>query len=78
MKNWDELWERLSENEAIDEKFYQLEKRILSTLNFRDLFNVLLTEIEAIFRLPTVWLSLIEECDAVRFIIRLLEGRRTP
>jgi diguanylate cyclase (GGDEF)-like protein len=74
MKYGDELYRLLAENEAIDEKFYRLEKRILSILNFRDLFNVLLTEIEAIFGLPAVWLTLIKDCDAVRLIIPLLES----
>jgi diguanylate cyclase (GGDEF)-like protein len=73
-KLFQDLRRLLSENEAIDEKFFQLEERLLSILNFRDLFTALLTEIEAIFRLPAVWLSLIEECDVVRFVIPLLES----
>ena len=73
MTDLDDIFERLRQNEATDEKFFEVEKRILSTLNFRDLFNVLLTEIEAIFDLPAVWLTLIEECDAAR-LIPLLES----
>ena len=68
MEKWEEIFERLKENEATEEKFFQVEKQILSILNFRDLFNVLLTEIERIFDLPAVWLTLIEDCDAARLI----------
>ncbi len=73
MKDWNEIASRLQANEAIAEKFFQVEMRILSILNFRDLFEVLLTEIETIFGLPAVWLALIEDCDAVR-LIPLLEA----
>lgn len=54
------ILERLRANEALAEKFHQVEIRILATLDLRDLFESLLKEIEAQFDLPYVWLSFSE------------------
>jgi len=62
----------LEEYETLSAKFFQVESRILSILNFKDLFNVLLTEIESVFDVPYVWLTLIEDSDAGR-LLPLLE-----
>ena len=49
MINYQELIDRLQKNEQIDKKFHEIETRILSILNFKDFFEVLLTEIQTQF-----------------------------
>lgn len=68
MEDWTQIFHRLEENESVSEKFFQVETRILSILNFTDLFNVLLTEIEKVFGIPWVWLTLIEGSEADRLL----------
>jgi diguanylate cyclase (GGDEF)-like protein len=58
----------LEDYEKLSAKFFQVETRILSILNFKDLFNVLLTEIESVFEVPHVWLTLIEDSEAGRLL----------
>jgi len=67
------LFERLSENEEIAQNFFLVEKKILSILNFRDLFEELLSEIREKFDVPYVWLSLIEKSE-LSSLIRSLES----
>lgn len=43
------LIERFRENEDLARKFHEVESRILSVLNFRDFFELLLIEISSIF-----------------------------
>lgn len=62
------LYQRLKENEETARKFYEVEKKILSILKFKDLFDVLLTEIKGQFNIPYVWLTLIESSDALHLI----------
>ncbi len=62
------LYQRLLENEAIAEKFHEVEKKVLSILHFKDFFGVLLAEIKKQFNLPFVWLSVIEHSDVHRLI----------
>jgi diguanylate cyclase (GGDEF)-like protein len=57
----DELIERLQRNEEIARKFFEVEVSILSILNFKELFENLLTEIKKKFEIPYVWLTLIED-----------------
>ncbi len=54
------LFERVRENEQLDEKFYQVELKILATLNYADFFQTLLSEIATVFDVPFVWFSLID------------------
>lgn len=71
MISYRELIERLQKNEEIDKKFHEIETRILSILNFKDLFEVLLTEIQRQFRVPYAWISLIENSevsDLVKYV----------
>ncbi len=63
MISYRELIDRLRKNEEIDKKFHEIETRILSILNFRDLFEILLTEIQQQFRVPYVWISLIDKSE---------------
>jgi diguanylate cyclase (GGDEF)-like protein len=61
MISYKELIDRLQKNEQIDKKFHEIETRFLSILNFRDLFEVLLTEIQKQFGVPCVWISLMNK-----------------
>jgi uncharacterized protein YigA (DUF484 family) len=61
MKSYNELYERLQKNEEIAKKFHEIEIKILSILNFKNLFEVLLTEIQEQFGVPYAWISLIEK-----------------
>jgi diguanylate cyclase (GGDEF)-like protein len=61
MKSYNELFERLQKNEEIAKKFHEIEIKIFSILNFKNLFEVLLTEIQEQFGVPYAWISLIEK-----------------
>lgn len=63
MADIDAILERLEQNEEIAKKFFEVEVSILSILNFKDLFERLLTEIREKFAIPYVWITLIEEGD---------------
>ena len=45
MINREELFDRLQKNEEIAKKFREIEIKILSILNFKNLFEVLLSEV---------------------------------
>jgi len=58
------LLARLKENEKIAKKFFEVEASVLSTLNFKDFFDRLLTEIKEKFGVPYVWISMISSGKA--------------
>ncbi|MFZ0131543.1 MAG: hypothetical protein WAK95_03300, partial [Desulfobacterales bacterium] len=58
----------LQHNEKIARRFFEIEKRVLSILNYTDLFEVLLAEIRQKFRVPYAWMTLIEKSDISDFI----------
>ena len=58
-------------NAETTKKFFEIEKRILSILNYKDLFEVLLDEIKKKFGMPSVWISLIEKSEVTSFIEQL-------
>ncbi len=62
------LYGRLKRNEELAQKFYEVEKKILTILRFQDLFGVLLSEIKGQFNVPYVWISLIDNSDALHLI----------
>lgn len=62
------VYQRLKENETLLKKFYAVEKKILSILSFKDLFDVLLAEIKEQFNIPFVWLSFIKNSDTLALI----------
>ncbi len=62
------VYQRLKGNEALLKKFFAVEKKILSILSFKDLFEVLLTEIKEQFNIPFVWISLIKNSDILRLM----------
>ncbi len=72
MNGINEMIERLERNEEIAGKFFEVEVSILSILNFRELFENLLTEIKKKFEIPHVWLSLIEG-NPITHLIRDLQ-----
>ncbi|MCD6526478.1 MAG: sensor domain-containing diguanylate cyclase [Desulfuromonas sp.] len=63
MRHDKSLFERVRENEQQAEKFYQVELKILATLNFADFFETLLAEISQVFEVPFVWFSLIADTE---------------
>jgi len=65
------IMEIVRHNEEIARKFFEIEKRILTILNFTDLFEVLLTEIRSKFGIPYTWISLIDNSDLSGFIQEL-------
>ena len=67
-QNIKKLLDRLERNDEITRKFFEIEKRILSILNYKDLFEVLLGEIRNKFAMPCVWISIIENSDLSCFI----------
>jgi diguanylate cyclase (GGDEF)-like protein len=76
MISYKDLIELLRKNEEIDKKFHEIETRILSILNFRDLFEILLTEIQQQFRVPYAWITLIENCE-VSDLVKYKESSNT-
>jgi diguanylate cyclase (GGDEF)-like protein len=73
MTNLADIVERLRRNEEITRKFNEIEARILTILDFRDLFEVLLEQIREKFKVPYAWISLIESCE-LSALIRSLES----
>jgi diguanylate cyclase (GGDEF)-like protein len=71
MNQIDIILHRLKENEEIHRKFHELELKIISILNFKDFFEILLTEMKNIFGVSYVWLSVIEESILALLINRL-------
>jgi diguanylate cyclase (GGDEF)-like protein len=69
------LFERVRENEQLAEKFYQVELKILATLNYADLFETLLNEVATVFDVPLVWFSLIDD-NEVAGLLRERYGRQ--
>lgn len=60
--------ETYRKNEKIAQNFFLVEKKILSILNFRDLFEELLSEIKEKLNVPYVWLSIIEKSELSNLI----------
>ena len=65
------IMEIVRHNEEIARKFFEIEKRILTVLNFTDLFEVLLAEIRSKFGIPYTWISLIDKSELSAFIQEL-------
>ena len=61
--SYDRLIARLERNEQIARKFHEIELRILSIKSCKDLFEVLLSEIEDQFDVPYAWIALIQEAE---------------
>ena len=52
----------------IEKKLRDIETKILSIVNFRDFFEILLNEIKKQFTIPYTWITLIAEYDIATFI----------
>ena len=52
----------------IEKKLRSIETQILSIVNFRDFFEVLLNEVKKQFTIPYTWITLIAEYDIATFI----------
>jgi len=61
MQDFDAILERLERNEEIARLFFEIEVEILSAFNFPDLFETLLNGLREKFRIPFVWITLIDE-----------------
>jgi len=70
MEEIERILERLQYNEEIAQKFFEVEVGILSTLNFRDFLENLLTVIREKFMIPYVWISMIEDNEVAHQIRR--------
>lgn len=70
MTNIRELIKRIKENELTASRFQRVENKILSVLNFKDFFDVLLSEIMDVFRVPYVWITFFEDCDMAKAILK--------
>ncbi|MGA9477825.1 MAG: hypothetical protein WBV21_08610, partial [Desulfobacterales bacterium] len=68
--------EILQHNEKIARRFFEIEKRVLTILNFTDLFEVLLAEIRQQFKVPYAWMTLIEKSEISKFIQQLESSDR--
>ena len=68
MNNINEIIARLQQNDRIAKKFIEIETSILPALNFKDLFEMLLTQIREKFHVPYIWITLIDTCDAYDFL----------
>jgi diguanylate cyclase (GGDEF)-like protein len=68
MNDLEFIIERLKTNEKIARKFYMVETKILSILNFSDFFDVLLSEIREKFDVSHVWISIIKNSELSKFI----------
>ncbi|HYA02523.1 MAG TPA: DUF484 family protein, partial [Syntrophobacteria bacterium] len=68
MKNLEEILETLRVNEEVGQKFFEIEVSILSILNFRDLFERLLTEIREKFGVPYVWMTMVRDSEISNLI----------
>jgi diguanylate cyclase (GGDEF)-like protein len=64
--------DRLTENDRITRKFNEIESSILTILNFKDLFEVLLNEIQEKFSIPSVWITMIDKSE-ISSLIKSLE-----
>ena len=58
----------LQYNEEVAKKFFEIEKKILSILDYTDLFEVLLNEIKEKFQVPYAWISIIDKSEVSRLI----------
>jgi diguanylate cyclase (GGDEF)-like protein len=68
MRNLEEILETLRINEEVGQKFFEIEVSILSILNFRDLFERLLSEIRETFGVPYVWMTMVRDSEISDFI----------
>jgi diguanylate cyclase (GGDEF)-like protein len=71
MEDISEILETLRINTEISRKFFEIETNILSILNFKDLFQNLLSEIQEKFGVPFAWISLVRKSTVSDLIFEL-------
>ncbi len=67
----EKIFERLKANQEIAQKFFEIETCILSVLNFKDLFEILLSAVRERFSVPHLWVSMIDKSDVSSLIQEL-------
>jgi len=72
----DGILRTLKENEEIARKFFEIEVSVLSILDFKGLFERLLDEIREKFRVPCVWISLVQGSE-ISDLIQVLASSRS-
>lgn len=70
MLTFQELLDLVKDNEIKSRKFNQVETKILTILNFKDLFETLLSEISKQFNIPYVWITLVKGSDTSRLLLK--------
>jgi len=70
------ILEIVKNNEETARKFFEIEKRILTILDFPSLVEVLLAEIRNQFKIPYSWISLIGKSDLAGFIEKLAASEK--
>lgn len=75
MTDINKIIQRLKKNEEISKKFNEVETKILSILGFKDLFEVLLSEIKNKFAVPYVWISMVEKSEVSSLIDSLEDSK---
>ncbi len=70
MLTFQQLLNRVKENEITSRKFNHVEAKILTILNFKDLFETLLSEISKQFSIPYVWITLVEASDTSKLLLK--------
>lgn len=70
MLTFQQLLNRVRENELTSRKFDIVEAKILTILNFKGLFETLLSEIADQFDIPYVWITLLEGSDTSRLLLK--------
>ncbi|MEA1936047.1 MAG: sensor domain-containing diguanylate cyclase [Thermodesulfobacteriota bacterium] len=71
MSDIKKILETLRINQDIARSFFEIESSILSILNFKDLFERLLTEIKEKLEIPYVWISIIEKSEVFNLTEKL-------
>jgi diguanylate cyclase (GGDEF)-like protein len=80
MNDINKIMARLQQNYRIAKKFIEIETSILPALNFKELFEMLLSQIREKFHVPYVWITLIDTRDVYGFLkdfdeSNILKGR---
>lgn len=68
MQDKNELYAIMMRNERIGKKFFEIETEILTILDFRSLFERLVTLIQDKFDVPHVWITLLEGTPLAKLI----------
>lgn len=68
MDDLQNIIDRLTVNDEIARKFFMVETKILTILNFKELFDVLLSEIREKFDVPYAWISIIQKTELAKLL----------